>query len=351
MFERGLVLGPSESARCDDFRLGGAVVRRDERASCWRMWYYCRSATFPAGVAPAFGSGAIATAVSDDGVNWRREMGPLAGGAVFLPAEDPEAFDSTHVGTGDVIWWRDRWLMAYFGGSSEVPAAAKEMYTHPGYLVRIGLAESSDGIHWTRLPGRAARGATVDVDEKSVYSAFPSLLALDDDLILHYTSVDKLGRYHSTNLLRSSDLESWQPVPGPIFERDVLPHESAGIVNRDIVENPLSEGGGRWLMIYTARDGRPETAERRSICAAVSDDLVHWRHHSPLPFLTVGPQGAWDSAGVASPKLVVTQEDLRLYYYGWSNESYSGHPGRGIGCAISKQRRLDAFRRVCLNRE
>ncbi|MEX2495077.1 MAG: hypothetical protein WD448_03255 [Woeseia sp.] len=320
-------------------------MRRDEAASCWRMWYYCRSSAFPGEVAPAFGTGAIATAVSEDGVHWCREDGPLAGGAVFLPAADPRAFDSTHVGTGDVIRYRDRWLMAYFGGNDEVPAGAKEMYTHPGYSCRLGLAESSDGINWTRLPGPAAGGAIVEVDESSVYAAFPSLVVVDDGLMIHYTSVDKLGRYHSTHMLRSRNLESWHAATGFIFESDVLPHESAGIVNLDIVESPFSERG-RWLMVYTARDGRPETAERRSICAAYSDDLIAWRRHSPLPFFTVGTHGAWDSAGVASPKLVITPEDFRLYYYGWSNASHSGHPARGIGCAVSATRRLNAFRRV-----
>ncbi len=345
MFDRGLILSPSQSLRCDDFRIGGAVVRWDESASCWRMWYYCRSSVFPDTVAPAFGTGAIATAVSEDGVHWHREDGPLAGGAVFLPSDDPNAFDSTHVGTGDVIRHRDRWLMAYFGGNDEVPSGAKEMYTHPGYLCRLGLAESADGINWTRLPGQATGGAIAEVDKSSVYAAFPSLVVLDDGLMIHYTSVDKLGRYHSTKVLRSQNLESWQAAPDFTFERDALLHESAGIVNRDIVENPFGEHG-RWLMVYTARDGRPETTERRSICAAYSDDLIAWRHHSPLPFFTVGTQGAWDSAGVATPKLVVTPEDFRLYYYGWSNSSHAGHPARGIGCAVSERRRLNAFRRV-----
>jgi 3-isopropylmalate/(R)-2-methylmalate dehydratase large subunit len=32
---------------------------------------------------------------------------------------------------------------------------------------------------------------------------------------------------------------------------------------------------------------------------------------------------------------VPTQHDLRLYYYGWSDETHAGHPFRGIGCAVS----------------
>lgn len=345
MFEKGLVLGVSEGPRCDDFRLGGAVVRWDPSDGLWRMWYYCRNTDFPAHIAPSFGTGAIATATSSDGVSWERQEGPLAGAAVFAPSADEQAFDSTHVATGDVIWHEDRWLMVYFGGNLEVPRDAKEMYTHPGYLLRLGLAESRDGLHWTRLPGGGPGGALFDVDESVVYAAFPGIVRTDEGWLVHYSAVDKLGRFHASRTALSTDLARWTPGPDLQFERDPDLHESAGIVTRDILENPLPEGG-RWLMVYTARDGRPETGERRSICAAFSDDLLNWRHWGRLPFFTVGPQGSWDSAGVATARLVSTPSDLRLYYYGWSNNSYTGHPGRGIGCAISPGRSLEAFRRV-----
>ena len=349
MFDLGLILGPSETTRCDDFRLGGAVVRYDERLHCWRMWYYCRDQSFPAEIAPAFGTGTIATAVSNDGLRWQREVGPLQGGAVFAPSDDASAFDCLHVATGDIVRWKDRWLMVYFGGSRQVPQGAFEMYTHPGYLLRLGLAESVDGVNWSRLPGDGPGGSIVDVDDSIVYAAFPGFVALDDRLLIHYTGVDKRGRFHFTRVVASDrDLTAWAPAPEFVFTRDPDLHESAGIITRDIVENPLHEGG-RWLMVYTARDGRPETGERRSICAAFSDDLVTWTPRGRTPFFTVGPQGAWDSAGVATARLVVTPEDFRLYYYGWSNNSYVGHPGRGIGCAVSANQSLDDFRRVDLN--
>ena len=63
MFDNGLSLGPGPAPRCDDFRLGGPVVRRDAAASCWRLWYYCRASGFPDDVAPAFGTGAAGTMI------------------------------------------------------------------------------------------------------------------------------------------------------------------------------------------------------------------------------------------------------------------------------------------------
>ncbi|MEE8577327.1 MAG: hypothetical protein V3T31_08720, partial [candidate division Zixibacteria bacterium] len=82
----GLILTESDTARCDDFRIGGPVVRWDDQLDIWRMWYYCRSADFPINLAPAFGTGSIATAISQDGLTWKRIDGPLDRGAVLLPS-------------------------------------------------------------------------------------------------------------------------------------------------------------------------------------------------------------------------------------------------------------------------
>lgn len=343
MFDKGLILGPGPAPRCDDFRLGGPVVRRDQDR--WRMWYYCRATGFAEDVAPAFGTGSVATAVSDDGLRWQREDHHLEGGAVLTASEDPDAFDCSHVAVSDVVRHDGRWLMAYFGGSREVPGDTKELYARPGYRMRLGIAESPDGIHWSRIAGDAAGGAVLDVAAGDVYVAFPGLVATDTDFRMHYTTVDNQGRFHRTHVVTSSDLKHWSQAPDFVFDADPPLPESAGIVTRDIVENP-TDTPERWLMVYTARDGRAETAERRSICAAVSDDLLTWRRLPQNPIYTVGPQGAWDSGGVANPRLVATADALHLYYFGWSNSSYSDHPGRGIGCAVSSTRRLGNFKRI-----
>jgi predicted GH43/DUF377 family glycosyl hydrolase len=111
------------------------------------------------------------------------------------------------------------------------------------------------------------------------------------------------------------------------------------------VPNPLGNGP-KWLMVYTAKDGRAETQARRSVAVAVSDDALSWRRLHDEPVFFVGRHGGWDSAGVANPRLVVTDRDLRIYYYGWSDKSFLGHPARGIGCAIAPGRDLRRFRRI-----
>jgi predicted GH43/DUF377 family glycosyl hydrolase len=347
LFADGLSLPVGPPGRCDDARVGGPVVRWDEALGRWRMWYYCRDASFPAGLAPAFGSGSLATAVSDDGVRWTRIDGPAARGAILAPSARREDFDSLHLATGDVIRHGDEWLMCYHAGNYETPQGEglDAEYRFQGYVLRVGLARSRDGVNWTRIRGRASGGAILEVPEGDVYAAFPNFVHDGKRFVLHYTTVDREGRWYRTRAATSTDLETWTPAGDLVWQDDPLPYEGGGVITRDVQRNPL-RGGPRWLMVYTAKDGRPETGARRSIGVAVSDDLLAWRRLHDQPVFHVGRHGAWDSAGAANPRLVVTPRDMRLYYYGWSDKSHLGHPARGIGCAIAPGRDFFHFRRA-----
>jgi hypothetical protein len=163
--------------------------------------------------------------------------------------------------------------------------------------------------------------------------------------IVQYTTVDREGRWYRTRIISSTDLVDWKSEGDLAWENDPLPFEGGGIITRDVVPNPLGNGP-KWLMVYTAKDGRAETQARRSVAVAVSDDALSWRRLHDEPVFFVGRHGGWDSAGVANPRLVVTDKDMRIYYYGWSDKSFLGHPARGIGCAIAPGRDLRRFRRI-----
>ncbi len=347
LFTAGLSLSVGPAGRCDEARLGGPVVRWDEALGQWRMWYYCRDSTFAAGMAPAFGSGSIATATSTDGFRWTRIDGPLARGAVLLPSPDPDDFDSTHLATGDVIRHGDEWLMVYHAGNHETPQGEglDAEYRFPGYRLRLGVARSRDGVHWTRTRGTATGGAILDVPPGDVYAAFPNFIHDGKRFLLYYTTVDHEARWYRTRMAASTDLTAWEPLGDLVWEDDPLPFEGGGMITRDVVRNPLASGP-RWLMVYTAKDGRPETHARRSVAVAVSADGLRWSRLYDEPVLSVGRKGAWDSAGTANPRLVVTPRDMRIYYYGWSDPSFLAHPTRGIGCAVAAGRNFAKFRRI-----
>ena len=86
----------------------------------------------------------IGLAISDDGKNWTKFNDPKTAtksfaesDPVFAPSEVKDAWDSWHVRNSRVQWVGDRWRMVY-GGSS---------YSESG---NFGMAESSDGIVWSR---------------------------------------------------------------------------------------------------------------------------------------------------------------------------------------------------------
>ncbi len=263
----------------------------------------------------------------------------------MVTSDDASAFDTAHIATGDVIRHGDRWLMAYFGGNDEVPSDTPPTYLETGYRMRIGLAESPDGLNWRRIEGNARGGATIDVLDEDIYSAFPGLVETDDGLLIHYTSVDKRGRYWRSRLARAADGLRFEPLGDLEWTTRPALFESGGVITRDVVRNPL-ETGGRYLMLYTAKDGRAETNERRSISAAVSDDAIRWRRLYDAPIFTVGIEGAWDRAGVAVPRLTTTDDRWLLHYYGWSDETFAGHPQRGIGAAVAPPGDLRGFLRA-----
>ena len=214
LFTAGLSLPIGPAGRCDDARIGGPVVRWDEAIKQWRMWYYCRDTTFPAGLAPAFGSGSLATATSADGFKWTRVDGPLARGAIMVPSAVREDFDSMHLATGDVIRRGDEWLMVYHAGNYETPQGEglDAEYRFSGYVLRVGLARSRDGVNWTRIRGKASGGAILEVPEGDVYAAFPNFVDTGQRLLLQYTTVDREARWYRTRMAASTDLVNWESL-------------------------------------------------------------------------------------------------------------------------------------------
>lgn len=349
--EPGLILQNGPPGRCDDAKIGGPVVVWNEEEQRWWMYYYCRSSDFPEGVAPGFGTGSIALAKSDDGIHWERFDGPLKGGAIMVPSDDPEDFDSTNIGVGQVIRHNGEWLMAYFGGDSTLPTeiagtAVHEGYQFKGYRGRPGIARSSDGIHWERVRGAGARGAATDGAD-TIYSAFPTIVADGDRFLMIYTALTPRMFYWQARVASSTDLVNWEEL-GPLNWSDgPADWELSGMVTRTVQLNFLDDVDGKFLMIHTGLDGRFPRMLRLN-GAAVSDDGLNWRHLYDEPIFTPAPINRWDGGGVAYPNLVPVGDRLHLYYYGYAHPRNTFSPQRGIGLAISEGMDLQSFRRVVL---
>lgn len=333
----GRILAPGPAGRCDDFRVGGAVVDHDAVNGLWRMWYYCRD-TAMAGP-PALGSGRIALATSRDGIAWDRVSGPEARGAVLAPSAVPDDFDSLHVGLTDVSRGAGEWLMWYFGGNAELRTSTKPVIgTQAGLGMRPGLARSRDGIHWQRVRGRTPTGALVDFTGDQLYASWPNSFWDGRRFLMQLTAPTIDMARFATLVLASDDALAWTPLGELCWADGARPWDVGGLVTRQVLANPLP-GGRRWLMIYTGLDA----AHARSIAAAESDDGLDWHHVGDGPVFGVGAPGSWDAFGVAANRLVAVGGRLYLYYYGF--QSLVGDGLRGIGLATAPVDDLFALRR------
>jgi predicted GH43/DUF377 family glycosyl hydrolase len=335
----GLVLSAGPEGRCDDFRVGGATVDHDPVTGAWRMWYYCRDREFDG--PPMFGTGRIALARSDDGVNWHRAQGGEALGSVFAPSSDPDDFDSLHIGLTDITRDAGCWLMWYFGGNYEPRhCESASIGTVAGLGLRCGLARSTDGISWQRVRGTESNGALFDYPADKLYAAWPNAFWDGRRYVLQYTAPEMDISHYSTFVMASADALNWEPAGEIVWAGALREYESEGIVTRQVLANPLP-GGRRFLMIYTALD----SSHRRSIAAAESDDGMQWHQLYDEPIFHTGSSGAWDDLGVAANRLVVAGDRLCFYYYGF--QTLADDDGmRGIGlatCPVGDLRRLERF--------
>lgn len=343
----GLVFGQGPEGRFDDAKIGGPSVIWNAEKRQWWMYYYGRNKRFPEDVAPEFGTGSIGLATSDDGINWQRHEGHLEGGAILTPSDDPDAFDSQFVGTGEVFRHGDKWIMAYFGGDSSIPLQidGKDVwnsYRFKGYRSRPGIATSRDGLHWERVRGSGTGGAAVDIGD-AIYAAFPAILHDGEQFLIYYSAIPVGTAFWETRIAGSTDLVKWKDLGTLRWEDGPRIWERRGMVSRQIVPNRLTDDG-KWLMIYTGLDGRYATMLRQ-MGAAVSDDGINWRHLTEEPFFYPSSLDRWDGAGVAYANLVEAGDELRMYYYGFADKTVTDRANRGIGLAISRDGTLEGMLR------
>lgn len=344
----GLIMGAGPEGRFDDAKVGGPIVVWREDEQMFWMYYYGRHKGFPKDVAPAFGTGSIGLAKSKDGKSWERFEGPLEGGAIFTPnTEDPNAFDTQHLGLGNVFYHDGEWLMCYFAGDSTKPmeidgAAVHPGYQYKGYRCRSGVARSKDGINWTRVDCGAYGGAATQ-GRDTIYSAFPTMYHDGDKFVMIYTALTSKMFYWETRVATSKDLSRWEEQGPMKWTAEPKIWEQMGMVTRQVMKNPMRRGG-KWLMIYAALDGN-FTPSKRKVAMATSDDGEVWTHLYDDPVFIPGSINNWDGQGVAYPNLVKVGNKYHLYYYGFAHKMYPFKENRGIGLAISDKRGFPNFRR------
>lgn len=335
----GFLLGPGPAGRCDDRRVAVPILWRDPTEGRWMMWYMCRNRAYPHDVAQSLSVGWIAAATSRDGIAWQRIDGPLEGGAVLGRGAKGD-FDEMYVGATDVTRVGDLFYLWYFGGAADDAGLTYKGRPVRGYRMRVGVAVSRDGIRWQKQRGRGPGGSIIDYGSSN-WASWPNAVHTGTEFALFYTTVKGDDpTYFRTHLALSQNAIDWRDQGEIIWLDGAKPWDRYGAMTRDVIPDPT--GQAKWLMFYTAMDGRAGLEMERSIAAARSDDLKHWRHAGEWPLMGPASSRAWDDKIASAPQLVANGDILHIYYSGSSDNDKLP---AGIGLATAPLRDLGSLAR------
>jgi hypothetical protein len=220
------------------------------------------------GESPYLFRSAIGAATSRDGIRWT----VLNRGEPVLAPGREGTFDALATGQPCILRDRHRYLMWYGGADGrQAPDNVR--------IERIGLAESADGIHWTRLNGGAPVvdiGPPGSVDATQATSPF--VARVKGTYRMWYGAFN--GR-HTISAAHSIDGIRWQKTP----VTGLGPGEALGPAV--YIQN------GQFFMLYST-----VMRKRWMMVAARSDDGLRW---TPVadgrPVLDGSAAAAFDATG------------------------------------------------------
>jgi hypothetical protein len=235
----------------------------------------------------------------------------------------------------------------YYGGADTSGACAGINSAH----WRVGLAESSDGVGWTRVAGTETGGAILDIgtpghfDDYLTYRPF----VLRDGAVyrMWYNGSSKPFNCPAGTLADDRRIGYAESADGVHWTRfydgdgpggSVLPLGGPGAIDAQQVGYVwvLKDGPG-YRMYYSANDA----GNTWRVALAVSADARHW---TKVPgklaggaILETGTAGSFDVACAYQPSVVKERDQLyRMWYRGCQAPGPFGGPSRGaIGYAES----------------
>lgn len=221
-------------------------------------------------------------ATSTDGISWIKQ------GKVLSPGP---------------AGWEGNYIAA--NGSALVVQKGILYWYQAGRLPRIGLARSSDGHAWTKLPDAVLEpGPRGSWDERGV--ADPYVIAIRDVFYMYYLGQDR-ARRQRIGVARSADGTHWEKLrTNPVLELG-----SAGAFDENGLGEPaVWASHGRYWMLYTGRD----RSEHRRIGVARSADGVRWQRAFDAPVFEGAQQ--WNSKVVCDPSVELAPGSLCIWFGG-----------------------------------
>jgi hypothetical protein len=327
---------------------GGAVLAGsgvsgafDERSSftvtafkdgdVYRMYYGGADATGPcAGINSAHWR--IGLASSSDGATWTRVAGTKTGGAIVDNGTSGD-FDSYLTYRPFVLKDGGVYRMWYNGSTAPFNCPNNTLALDR----RIGYAESSDGIAFTKMNDGPGPGGSVlplgppgSIDEQQV--GYVWVIKDDTDYKMYYSANDA-NNFWRVGLATSSDARHWTKVPGKLARGAILDVGPAGSFDVACAYQPsvVKESAQLYRMWYRGCQApRPVTGgpSLGVIGYAESNDGITWvKITQPGPFgsaLGTGAAGQFDSGGLTTPSVFLDGTLWKMYYAGFdANGVYS----------------------------
>jgi predicted GH43/DUF377 family glycosyl hydrolase len=202
------------------------------------------------------------------------------------------SWDRHSVQIGAVIKIENIYRMYYTGMNS------------PNSYWHVGLATSTDGINWTKLPNPVLYGGE---DEPQIH--VDCVVKYNNVYLTYYTIRNPYSiPFYSIGMAISEDGITWTKYGGnPILENSDL-WENGGVFFPSVILD-----GNQFKMVYM-------NASADAFGMATSSDGINWTKLSSNPIFTKeNTSNDWAEQDIAYPHLMKIGNEYRIYYSGIGN--------------------------------
>jgi predicted GH43/DUF377 family glycosyl hydrolase len=272
-------------------------------------------------------------------IAWQKVPGTGPGGAV-LGLGSPGNFDERGNFTISAFKDGDVYRL-YYGGADTKGSCAGINSAH----WRIGLAQSNDGLAWTRVPGTETGGAILDIGVAGNFDDYltyrPYVLKDGSLYRMWYNGSTKPFNCPNGTLADNRRIGYAESTDGIHFTRfydgpgpggSVLPIGATGAIDAQQVGYVwVIKDGAEYKMYYSANDA----GNFWRVALAVSTDARNWTKVPGKQFggsvLDLGPAGSFDVACAYQPSVFKERDQLyRMWYRGCQAPGAFGGPSRGV---------------------
>ena len=246
----GAIVDIGEQGRFDSWLAYRPFVLKD--GATYRMWYNGSTQPFHCPTGTLSNDRRIGYAESTDGVHWTKHYDGVGPGGSVLPLGGAGEFDAQQVGYVWVIKDGAEYKMFY---------SANDALN----FWRVGLAVSSDARTWTKVRGKGATGAVLDLGKPGSFDAAcayqPSVVKERDSLYrMWYRACNVPGQFGGPSggtigYAESNDGITWVKIPQPDAGGAALTAGAAGQFDSGGLTTPsVSLDATEWTMYYAGFD-------------------------------------------------------------------------------------------------